>query len=110
MFALADRPAGDSLAAIPSRYHSDEPRHASRRRYETCGAPNGNIRVERVGGIWPGTIDGHPEIDERGLTEEIARRKVNDVASRLTSAPPPSKSPHEGGGISARLRRKRRMS
>jgi hypothetical protein len=68
------------------------------------------IRVERVGGIWHGTIDGYPEIDERGLTEEIARRKVNDVASTLTCAPPPSKSPQEINGTSARLRRKRRMS
>jgi hypothetical protein len=69
-----------------------------------------NIRVEKVGGIWHGTIDAHPEIDERGLTEEIAWRKVNDVASRLTSAPTPSKSPQEVSGTSARLRRKRRMS
>jgi hypothetical protein len=68
------------------------------------------IRVERVGGIWHGTIDGNPEIDERGLTEEIARRKVNDVASKLTCVPPPSKSPQEINGTSARLRRKRRMS
>jgi hypothetical protein len=67
-----------------------------------------NIRVEKVGGIWHGTIDGHPEIDERGLTEEIARRKVNDVASKLTSAPPPSKSPQAVSGTSAGLRRKRR--
>jgi hypothetical protein len=65
-------------------------------------------RVERVGGIWHGTIDGHPEIDERGLTEEIARRKVNDVASKLTGTPP-SKSPQEVNGTSAGLRRKRRM-
>jgi len=60
----------------------------------TCRLPplTMNIRGEKVGGIWHGTIDGHPEIDERGLAEEIARRKVNDVASRLTSAPTPSKS------------------
>ncbi len=70
-----------------------------------------NIRVEKVGGIWHGTIDGHPEIDERGLTEEIARRKVNDVASKLTSASPQAKSPQQGSGAPiVRLRRKRRMS
>ena len=40
-------------------------------------------RVERVGGIWHGTIDGHPEVDVRGLTEETARRKVNEIAARL---------------------------
>ena len=73
-----------------------------------------NIRVEKVGGIWHGRIDGYPEIDERGLTEEIARRKVNDVASKLTAdsgvVPPQSKSQQEVSGTSARLRRKRRMS
>ncbi len=69
-----------------------------------------SIRVERVGGIWHGTIDGHPEIDERGLTEEIARWKVNDVASKLTSTPPQSKSHQEVSETSAGLRRKRRMS
>lgn len=42
-----------------------------------------NIRVEKVGGIWHGTIDGYPEIDVRALTEEIARRKVTDEAKRL---------------------------
>jgi len=47
-----------------------------------------NIRVEKVGGIWHGTIDGHPEIDERGLTEEIARRKVLAVAGTLGDEKP----------------------
>lgn len=69
-----------------------------------------NIRVEKVGGIWHGTIYEHPEIDERSLTEEIARRKVNDVAFRHTSAPPKSENHQEGIGTSAGLRRKRRMS
>jgi hypothetical protein len=45
-----------------------------------------NIRVEKVGGIWHGTIDGHPEVDVRGLTEETARRKVEAVAASLTKA------------------------
>jgi hypothetical protein len=40
-------------------------------------------RVEKVGGIWHGTINGHPEVDVRGLTEEIARRKVERVAEDL---------------------------
>jgi hypothetical protein len=44
------------------------------------------ICIERVGGIWHGTIDGHPEIDERGLTEEIARRKILRVASQMEAA------------------------
>jgi hypothetical protein len=43
-----------------------------------------------------GGIDGHPEIDERGLTEQIVRPKVNDVASELTSAPPQIEEPSRG--------------
>ena len=42
-----------------------------------------NIRVEKVGGIWHGTIDEHPDVDVRGLTEEIARRKIEDLAKTL---------------------------
>ena len=56
------------------------------------------IRVQRIGGIWHGTVEGHPEIDERGLTEAIALRKAEDAAksiverqSRALSAPPESK-------------------
>jgi hypothetical protein len=43
------------------------------------------IDVRRVGGLWHGTIEGYPEIDERGLTEAIARRKVEDVAAKLAT-------------------------
>jgi len=42
-----------------------------------------NIRVAKVGGIWHGTIDGHPEVDVRGLTEDIARRKVEALAASM---------------------------
>lgn len=48
-----------------------------------------NIRVQKVGGIWHGTIDGYPDVDERGLTEEIARRKVETVARRLVASASP---------------------
>ena len=41
------------------------------------------ITVQRVGGIWHGYLEGHPEIDERGLTEEIARRKVERIVERI---------------------------
>lgn len=41
------------------------------------------IKVEKTGGIWHGLIEGHPEVDERGLTKEIAERKVREVAARL---------------------------
>lgn len=40
------------------------------------------IRTEKVGGIWHGYLEGHPEIDERALTEEIARRKVQSLIER----------------------------
>jgi hypothetical protein len=55
----------------------------------TCAADDlrmeTKIHVQRIGGIWHGTIEGHPEIDERGLTEEIARRKVEDAARALAA-------------------------
>jgi hypothetical protein len=33
------------------------------------------VLVEKVGGIWHGRIEGHPEIDERGLTAETRNEK-----------------------------------
>jgi len=41
------------------------------------------IRVEKTGGIWHGYVEGHPEIDERGLTAEIAERKAKEAAALL---------------------------
>jgi hypothetical protein len=41
------------------------------------------VTVQRTGGIWYGYVEGHPEVDERGLTEEIARVKAERVAKRL---------------------------
>lgn len=41
------------------------------------------IKMQKVGGIWHGTVEGHPEIDERGLTAEIAERKAKEAARRL---------------------------
>jgi len=41
------------------------------------------ITTQKTGGIWHGYLEGHPEIDERGLTEEIARRKVERIVERL---------------------------
>lgn len=37
------------------------------------------ITTRKVGGIWHGYLEGHPEIDERALTEEIARQKVERI-------------------------------
>ena len=41
------------------------------------------IEARKIGGIWHGTVEGHPEIDERALTEAIARRKAEEEAARL---------------------------
>lgn len=41
------------------------------------------VKVQKVGGIWHGLVEGHPEIDERGLTAEIAERKAKKAAKRL---------------------------
>ena len=38
------------------------------------------ITAKRVGGIWHGYLEGHPEVDERGLTESIAKRKAGEIA------------------------------
>ena len=40
------------------------------------------IEVTKVGGIWHGYLKGDPSVDERGLTEEIARRKVQELLVR----------------------------
>jgi predicted RNase H-like HicB family nuclease len=37
------------------------------------------ITTLKIGGIWHGYLEGHPEIDERALTEEIARQKVERI-------------------------------
>jgi hypothetical protein len=37
------------------------------------------ITTQKTGGIWHGYLEGHPEIDERGLTEEKAREKVQRI-------------------------------
>jgi hypothetical protein len=40
------------------------------------------IVVRKTGGIWHGTIDGCLDVDERGLTPEIAERKARELAER----------------------------
>jgi hypothetical protein len=40
------------------------------------------IVVRKTGGIWHGTIDGCLDVDERGLTPEIAERKARELAAR----------------------------
>ena len=37
------------------------------------------ITTQKTGGIWHGYLEGHTEIDERGLTEEKAREKVQRI-------------------------------
>jgi hypothetical protein len=43
------------------------------------------ITTQKVGGIWHGYLEGDPSVDERGLTEEIARRKVERIVERRAS-------------------------
>ena len=40
------------------------------------------IEVRLVGSIWHGYLKSDPSVDERGLTEEIARRKVKELLVR----------------------------
>lgn len=57
------------------------------------------IRVEKTGGIWHGYIEGHPEVDERALTEDIAWRKAERMVERLKVENGPErglKVPNEG--------------
>ena len=55
------------------------------------------ITTHKTGGIWHGYLEGHPEVDERGLTEEKAREKVERIVAALDekgqgcSFPQPSK-------------------
>jgi hypothetical protein len=42
------------------------------------------ISTRKIGGIWHGYLEGHPEIDERALTEEIARQKVERILDAST--------------------------
>jgi hypothetical protein len=41
------------------------------------------VKVQKVGGIWHGLVEGHPEIDQRALTAEIAERKAKEALARL---------------------------
>jgi hypothetical protein len=41
--------------------------------------------MRKEGGIWHGYHADFPQVDERGLTEEIARRKVERIVERGTA-------------------------
>jgi hypothetical protein len=43
------------------------------------------VTVRKEGTMWHGYIEGHPEVDERGLTEEVARRKVETIRDKKLS-------------------------
>jgi hypothetical protein len=62
------------------------------------------IRVEKIGSIWHGTIEGRTDIDERGLTEEIARRKVEEIVAQLRT----TGSPHAAVATTAPRKVRRR--
>jgi hypothetical protein len=40
------------------------------------------IIVRKTGGLWHGTIEGNNDVDERGLTADIAERKAREIAVR----------------------------
>jgi hypothetical protein len=59
------------------------------------------VTVQRTGGIWHGYVEGHPEVDERGLTEEMARVKAERVGKRLKEeavSSAPVRTSAEGNG------------
>lgn len=41
------------------------------------------ITVRKEGGKWHGYIEGRPDVDETGLTYEVAKRKAESVAARI---------------------------
>lgn len=43
------------------------------------------ITVKKIGGMWHGYLEGHPDVDERALTEEMANIKVQRIVARLES-------------------------
>lgn len=47
------------------------------------GETRSAVSVKRIGGIWHGYLEGHPEVDERALTEDMARVKVERIVARL---------------------------
>lgn len=62
--------------------------------------------VRKTGAIWHGTVEGHPDIDERGLTEDVARRKVEELLARRAEART-DVQPGTASGIAAPLRTRR---
>jgi hypothetical protein len=44
---------------------------------------NAEIRTEKIGTKWHAYLDGRPDIDETALSEEAARRKVEQLRERL---------------------------
>ncbi len=68
-------------------FHHLPHRSTPRRGWHVCvtlpAVEDPKIKVQKTGSIWHGLVEGHPEIDERGLTAEIAERKAKDALSRL---------------------------
>jgi hypothetical protein len=46
---------------------------------------NAEITTTRINTKWHGYIDGRPDIEETALSEEAARRKVEQIRDRLGS-------------------------
>ncbi|HEY0141274.1 MAG TPA: hypothetical protein VGF48_10280 [Thermoanaerobaculia bacterium] len=55
------------------------------------------ITTQKTGGIWHGYLEGHPEVDERGLTEEIARQKVERIVAELDAKGEDCSFPQQSG-------------
>ena len=44
---------------------------------------NAEITTRKIGSKWHGSIDGRPDIDERALSEEAVRRKMEQLRKRI---------------------------
>ena len=44
---------------------------------------NAEITTKKIGSKWHGYIDGRPDLDETALTEEAARRKMEQLRDRI---------------------------
>ena len=44
---------------------------------------NAEITAKRIGSKWHGYIDGRPDLDETALSEDAARRKMEQLRDRI---------------------------
>jgi hypothetical protein len=41
------------------------------------------VKVEKVGNVFVGCVEGHPEVAERALTKEAAEEKARRIAAMI---------------------------